>query len=777
LQQTLERNLIPQELIDRKQWILWRLEYRSNQDKPTKVPYQINGKKASSTDSATWTSHNTALKVYQDTNKYSGIGYVLSDDDPYVIIDLDDCFDGNRQLIGKNKEIVDSIASYTEISQSGNGLHIVVKGENIKGFNNRKESIEMYSQARFFAMTGDVYEDFTTIDDNNVIVQYLHDTYNTGSSKEHTEIVEDQPQNHSDDELVNKIRNSKQSEKFSSLYDKGDISNYDSDSEADYGLACILAWWTKNANQIERLMRGSALYRDKWDEHSDYLRGRTIQNALQTVKGGYKASDEFQVHVKDSETIDLKSELKSRRFEEKAAMESQWIEEGKQGRKPVNISPVRCAVVLMEYVSFILFDLEENTRVAMYLPEEGIYTRNTTLIKRVISWLEPKHNSNKADEVIYHLTNMADVKEKTESRYLVPVENGIFNLKTKTLEPFSPDNVFTTKISTRYVDQPEKPVIDGWDIDAWLNSIACGDSEIVHLLWQVINDSLNGNYSRKKAIFLVGGGNNGKGTFQQLITNLIGLKNMATLKVNEFDLQFRLSVLEGKTAVIGDDVPANVYIDDSSNFNSVVTGDVVSVEFKNKQPYNTIFNCSVIQSTNDMPKFKNKTDGTIRRLVIVPFKANFNGEIENPKIKEEYINDEKVLQYVLYKAINMDFEKFDIPEASKQEMEVFKQDNDPILDFKRSVFDTWKTQKVPMYVVYGFYKIFCNENGYKYAADRQFHKQFKTYLGDDWESGKPKKYNYEDLFEKFGDLDVMGIGFPEKNVNQRSYVNEGMKII
>lgn len=123
-------------------------------------------------------------------------------------------------------------------------------------------------------------------------------------------------------------------------------------------------------------------------------------------------------------------------------------------------------------------------------------------------------------------------------------------------------------------------------------------------------------------------------------------------------------MLEGKTAVIGDDVPANVYIDDSSNFNSVVTGDMVSVEFKNKPIYNTVFRCSVIQSTNGMPKFKNKTNGTIRRIVIVPFQADFNGKTENFKIKDEYIKDERVLQFVLYRAINMDFETFDIPKVS-----------------------------------------------------------------------------------------------------------------
>ena len=452
--------------------------------------------------------------------------------------------------------------------------------------------------------------------------------------------------------------------------------------------------------------------------------------------------------LKDSAAMDLREELNNRRFKELADLEEQWKANGGQGRKPGQIKPIRCAIVLQEYISFGLFDLEENTRLAMYVPQEGIYTRNETVIRRIISWLEPSMNANSAGDVIYHLKNMSEVIEKTESRYLIPVQNGVFNLETKKLEPFSPKFVFTSKIATPYVEEVEMPEIDGWNIEEWFNSIACHDSEIVTLLWQVINDAMNGNYSRKKAIFLIGEGNNGKGTYQELITNLIGMQNIATIKVNEFDQRFRLGVLEGKTAVIGDDVQANVYVDDSSNFNSVVTGDVVSVELKNKNPYNAVFRCSVIQSTNGMPKFKNKSNGTIRRLVIVPFQADFNGEAENMKIKDEYMKDKQVLQYVLYKAIHMDFEKFKIPAASVNELEIFKQDNDPLLDFKLTVFDEWKIHKVPKYIVYGFYKKFCNDNGYKFLSDRKFHKEFKKLLDDGWDSDAQARFNWEVLMDE-----------------------------
>lgn len=774
-----EDTLIPQELIDRSQWVLWKLENVNDKkigqpkyDKKTgeivqtKVPYQLNGYKAASTSADHLSSYDDVMR---NVENYSGIGYVLNADDPYTAIDLDDCvIDG--EITKEARSIIESLNSYTEYSQSGKGLHIFVKGKKPgTRSKNSNKGFEMYDRDRFIIMTGNHLEGTPLeINEEQEVINYLYDSYfsnskpDTGTSIKNVDIKESPSM--SDDKVMKIASNAKNGDKFKTLY-SGDFTSYGSQSEADQALCNILSFYTQDFEQIDRIFTGSGLYRDKWDRQ-DY-KANTIKKAIDGLGSTFQRQD-FKLHVKNSASINLKEALQARHFEELEKMHQEWELNGSNGRKPTTISPLRCAIILADYVDFILFDLEENTRVAMYQPDEGIYTRNTTLIKRVISWIEPKLNSNKADEVIYHLTNRAEVKEETASRYLIPVRNGVFNLKTKTLEPFNPDYVFTTKIATPYTHNPANPVIDSWDVESWLESLACGDKEIVHLLWQVINDSLNGNYSRKKAIFLVGEGNNGKGTLQELITNLIGFENIATLKVNEFEERFRLGLLEGKTVVIGDDVPANVYIDDSSNFNSVVTGDTVLVELKNRHPYSAVFRCTVIQSTNGMPKFRNKTKGTTRRLVIVPFNADFNGTIENFKIKDEYIQNEKVLQYVLHKAIRMDFERFDIPKASEQELEVFKQDNDPILDFKLSVFDEWKIPEVPKSIVYELYKKFCKENGYKPLSNRAFHHQFKNHLGNTWVDGQ-KRFRYDELLPHVGDLDYMGIGFPNKEIPLRSY--------
>lgn len=438
----------------------------------------------------------------------------------------------------------------------------------------------------------------------------------------------------------------------------------------------------------------------------------------------------------------LKQELIERRKQELARMKAEWEADGGKGRPPSILSTLQCSLILKEYVIFCLFDSEENTRLAMYEPDKGTYTQNETHIRRVIGWLEPKHNAQRAAEVIYHIWKDSEIRQKTVSRYLIPVKNGVFNLKTKILEPFSPKYVFTSKIATAYIDNPELSEIDGWNIEKWFNDIACSDPQIARLLWEVISDSINGNYSRKKSIWLIGDGSNGKGTYQQLLHNLIGSENIATLKINQFGERFKLALLMEKVCCIGDDVGAGIYIDDSSEFNSVVTNETVLVEFKHKMASGVRLYPTIIQSTNDMPKIKNKTKGTYRRLLIVPFKANFEGASDNWKIKEDYIQRTGVLQYVLHKAVNMDFERFTVPDVSEELLKTYQQENDPVVDFKENVFDELVEnlgfKRIPFYIVYGLYKEFCKENGFLPMSNFKFSKQFSMVLGDEWTSKKAK---------------------------------------
>lgn len=808
---------IPDEMKNIPQWFIWKHVDTKGNGTLQKIPHNLKGTQwVSYTKDESLSSFDEVKQAYHTVSGAAGVGFKPKGTD-ITIVDVDIERDKRTgevtgQLTDSEKHILK--AGYVETSVSGNGYHAIFNhkphesiGDKVYIYDDNEHQIEVYHSnvKGWVAITGDIHDNRSLMNDKDTSKQfmdYIMDTFKPKHTERLTGHLVDSgqliPPDIPMDEVVPKWLDMGNAKLIGRGIYKKDLWHmadeamgaYSSRSEALMALMRELAYFMwDNPQGLSELLYGNPDWSDYMHDKRPQLREDEIKKAIddriasgKVFEGHINAEDEFAEFIDENrswETLQsLRRTIPQMRNEELAYMKAQF-EKAKEngeaaGRQPQTISPYRCAVLLNEVIKFVILDMEENTKLYMYQSDKGTYTQSTAIIKRIISWLEPTHNEKKALDVIYHLTNKADNVVKTNEPHLIPVNNGVFNRKTMELEPFTPKYVFMTKIATDYVDSPVAPVIDGWDFDNWLKEIACDDTEVTTLLWQVINESLNGNYTRKKAIFLVGDGNNAKGTFQELLINLVGFSNVTSLKVNEFDHDFKLSSLEGKTLVIGDDVPVGVNIKDSSNFNSVVTGEAVNVNVKNKQGYTTVYRCTVIQSTNGMPRFKNKSGGTNRRLLIVPFNADFNGTKENPDIKEKYLADKKVLEYVLHKAINLNFNKFKLPRVSSEMLEEFKQDNDPVYDFKVTEFDNWEIESVPKTVVYSRYKIFCEYSGYRPLSERKFCRSFEVYLGKAWEVGRPRYPSVERLQKKIGYFDPTLL---KKGDQKISYVNTKLKVV
>lgn len=152
---------IPVELRELVQWLVWRYE-QTDRDKPTKVPYNACAPRqhAATDNPATWATCEEALATMQ-SDGFSGIGFVFSENDPYVGIDLDNCRDPETGRIEPWAEIeIAAFGSYCELSPSGTGVHIIVQGK-LPGNDGRKttkgaaQATEIYNARRYFAFTGD----------------------------------------------------------------------------------------------------------------------------------------------------------------------------------------------------------------------------------------------------------------------------------------------------------------------------------------------------------------------------------------------------------------------------------------------------------------------------------------------------------------------------------------------------------------------------------------------------------------------------------------------
>jgi putative DNA primase/helicase len=138
---------IPDELKEIPQWVCWK--YTWNGKKWTKPPYQPNGYKASKTNTAHFFAFSDVIAAYEKGG-FSGVGFILTKDDPFVAIDIDHCLEG-KVLTDEARDIIKALNSYTEISPSGTGIRIFVKGAIPR---NIHKAIEIYSHGFYVTVTG-----------------------------------------------------------------------------------------------------------------------------------------------------------------------------------------------------------------------------------------------------------------------------------------------------------------------------------------------------------------------------------------------------------------------------------------------------------------------------------------------------------------------------------------------------------------------------------------------------------------------------------------------
>lgn len=257
-------NNIPKELRDLDQWVCWK-PYISAEGKKTKLPVQANGDPANSTDRATWCSFEQAV---QASKKFAGIGFVLNKDDPFCIIDLDNKPDNpcTPEQLARHQKIYESFDSYTEYSTSGTGIHIIMRGSLPTGV--KRDNVEAYSDARFMICTGNVLRDGPVRDYQQLLTMLYGEMQPVAKVELHeTEEVSE------DAAIVDMAMSATNADKFNELC-IGDwpAMGYGSQSEADFALLSILAFYTQSNEQVRRIFRMSNLgKREKAVKNNTYL--------------------------------------------------------------------------------------------------------------------------------------------------------------------------------------------------------------------------------------------------------------------------------------------------------------------------------------------------------------------------------------------------------------------------------------------------------------------------------------------------------------------------
>ena len=346
-------------------------------------------------------------------------------------------------------------------------------------------------------------------------------------------------------------------------------------------------------------------------------------------------------------------------------------------------------------------------------------------------------------EVIKYMRVRARKCEMADERYIA-FKNGVYDLLTETLLPFSADIYVTVQIPWNY-----NPAAYSEIANKVLNDMAVNDQDIRHLLEECIGYCFYRRNELGSSFFLVGDKSNGKSTFLKMLKNMLGKKNYSPLDLSELADRFNTAMMYGKLANIGDDID-DEYMSGSkvAIFKKLVTGDTIKAEEKNQPVFMFEPFCKLFFAANEMPKIKDKTGAVLRRIVIVPFNASFkrNDPTFKHNIIKELITQEST-EYLIKIGIQglhriLDAQNFTQPESVKQKLKEYERDNDVILQFIEDLPEGIESiLNQPCDDVYARYQTYCARNGHHFPGTQKtltatLRKRFKINAAQTQINGK-----------------------------------------
>jgi len=330
------------------------------------------------------------------------------------------------------------------------------------------------------------------------------------------------------------------------------------------------------------------------------------------------------------------------------------------------------------------------------------------------------------------ITDLQFVKgeQLNSNENIINFQNGLLFLDTMELKPHTPDVYSTIQIPCNW----NPNTINSPIFDSFLNDLTEGNEEKKTFLMQYMGVCISNlkGYRLKKSLFMVGKGDTGKSQLKGLTERLVGTGNCSSITLSELEKRFGTSNIYNKR-MAGDSDMSFMAVKELKMFKQLTGGDSVPIEFKNKTPFNYVYNGVLWFCMNELPKFGGDRGQWVYDRIIVMHCDNVIPKDKQDKMLVDKMFEEReaivcravqALKAVIQNGIN-----FSIPECCIIENKQYQKDNDPVQMFfeeccipreKGKVYDNCTTKKM-----YDVFKEWCKDNNNNYVIQKQeFNKSF-----------------------------------------------------
>lgn len=710
---------IPKELKKRKQWVCWC------GDKLPKNPR--TGQNAQSNNPSTWGTFEQALKA-METFHFDGVGFMFAP--PYFGVDLDHCVDRQDFV----DEFVDGLQSYNEISRSGNGIHIICKGELPEG-RRRNGNVEMYSEGRYFIMTGRQYNaDYPDVTDCTDRVKALHAKYlptNTPAVAPREIIRLDM----NDDEVIEKARACRTGSLFQLLYAGNWEGLYPSQSEADMAFCNQLAFWCqRDAEQMDRIYRSSGLMRKKWDRRQ----AGTTYGAITIGRAISNCTEVYEPHVAKDDTslaIGMFGEKREKRtarntYEMTDTGNAQRFHDKYKGQVRYSYNRKR-----WYYWTGKRWQLDDVGNIKVLADDilndmrKDAYNCDDEDVQKVlIKWANRTANSNGKEAMIKEAQHLGDIpvlpdQMDSYSDY-INCQNGIVNLRNGELIPHSPEFMMTKITNCEYDVTGRKP--ERWL--QFLEEITGGDVELQRYLQKCIGYSLTGLTVEHCCFFLYGMGNNGKSTFIDTIANMLGdyasnaQPDTIMMRKGDGGANSDIARLKSARLVTCAEPTEGVRLNEGL-VKQLTGGDKVTCRYLYGDEFEYEPEFKIWVATNHKPVVRGTDNGIWRRLRLIPFEYVVPADKVDKNLKYKLGAEmPQILRWAVEGCIAYKQEGLGLPQCVRQATNDYKAEMDIIATFMDENVEITNNQDDTMSAMqlYDIYKAWAKSNNEYEMKSKKF---------------------------------------------------------
>lgn len=736
---------VPDALIALNQWVVWRLVTKKGKKKPDKLLYNPHTPTecAKTNDRATWSSFNHALAVYRaNPEKWEGPGFVFSEDDTITGVDLDNCLDANGDPAPWARAILDRLDSYCEVSPSGKGVKVFVRGK-LPGESGRRHKIdksgaavEMYDQTRFFTVTGRRLDGWSgAVEDRSAEVAAIYSEFFPPKKPKTAANVqpikaEALP---ADDELLNLAR--KYNAGFDALFDRGDTSHNNGDaSAADLALCNALAFWFGcNAAAMDRVFRRSALYRAKWDErrgtqgtYGDMTIAKAIDGCNKVYEPGPRIV-KFGVPGQPTDGRGAVVDTEPRYFPQTDVGNGERIV-ARYGDRLRHVHP---------WAKWLCWDgkrwrIDDSAAVVRIAKQSArdIYREAANCDddderRRIAAWAKESESKARLGAALWCASSDKPIPvlpgHLDQHPWLLNVENGVIDLRTGELRPHDPGLLITRLCPVAYDPAAECPT---WR--KMLRHIFGGDDALIGYVRRLCGVFLTGSTTEQMLPIFCGGGSNGKSTLLGTLMNMLSTDYASKappallLAKKSEDHPTEIAGLFGMRLVVA------IETDDGRRLNESLVkeltgGDRIKARRMREDFWEFTPTHKLVLCTNHRPVIRGTDHAIWRRLKVVPFDVTIPDAEQDRALPEKLVAEYPgILSWCVRGCLEWQEAGLQAPEAVVSATESYRKDEDVLGSFLAEHSTADASLEVRASALYARYKQWAERSGERLLNQTKF---------------------------------------------------------